>query len=82
MSTDMTTYSQQLRQLVDEYYHQQMPLETYRAQRKLIFDQIESEYAANTHTGENQQITEQAGQNVNTFRYEIFPSLPEGGEDG
>lgn len=82
MSTDMTTYSQQLRQLVDEYYHHQMPLETYRAQRKLIFDQIESEYAASTQTGESQQAAEQAGQNVNTFRYVISPSLPEEGEDG
>ena len=77
MSTDMTIYSQQLRQLVDEYYHQQMPLETYRAQRKLIFDQIESEYAASMHTSENQH-TEQVEQNVNTYKYVIFPQ----GEDG
>jgi len=55
MSADMTTYSQQLRQLVDEYYHQQLPLETYRAQRKLILDQIESEYAASTHNDEGQK---------------------------
>lgn len=73
----MTTYSQQLRHLVDEYYHHQMPLETYRAQRKLIFDQIESEYAASTHTGDN-QIPEQVEQNVNTYRYVIFPVHGEG----
>lgn len=81
MSADMATYSQQLRQLVDEYYHQQMPLELYRAQRKLILDQIESEYAANTHTGDNQVITEQVEQNVNSYRYVIFPVHGEG-EDG
>lgn len=73
----MTTFSQQLRQLVDEYYHHQMPLETYRAQRKLILDQIESQYAASTHNGETQQVTEQAEENINTFRYEIFPHLQE-----
>lgn len=80
MNTDMTTYSQQLRQLVDEYYHQQMPLETYRAQRKLIFDQIESEYAASTHSGENPQTPEQEEQNIHTYRYVIFPPIPGEGE--
>lgn len=55
MGTDMTSYAQQLRQLVAEYYHQQMPFETYRAQRKLILDQIESEYAASSHNGDGQQ---------------------------
>lgn len=80
MSADMTTYSQQLRQLVDEYYHHQMPLETYRAQRKLIFDQIESEYAASTHNTEKQQIAEQDEQNINTYRYVIFPPVQEEGE--
>ena len=54
MSEDMSHYSQQLRQLVDDYYHQQIPLETYRAQRKLLFDQIEAEYTPSTHSGENQ----------------------------
>ena len=78
MSTEMAIYSQQLRQLVDEYYHHQMPLETYRAQRKLIFDQIESEYAASTHTGESQQTTEEVEQNINSYKYVIFPQ----GEDG
>lgn len=79
----MTVYSQQLRQLVDEYYHHQMPLETYRAQRKLILDQIESQYAASTNTGETQQVTEQADQNINTYRYVIFPPLQEDeGGDG
>lgn len=73
----MTTFSQQLRQLVDEYYHHQMPLETYRAQRKLILDQIESQYAASTHNGETQQVAEQTEQNINTFRYEIFPHIQE-----
>lgn len=83
MSEDMSTYSQQLRQLVDEYYQHQMPLETYRAQRKLILDQIESQYAASTHSGENQQVTEQADQNINTYRYVIFPHLQEDeGGDG
>lgn len=43
MSDDMTIYSQQLRRLVDEYYHQQITVEDYRAQRKIIFDQIEME---------------------------------------
>ena len=55
MSEGMTTYSQQLRQLVDEYCHQQMRLETYRAQRKVILDLIESEYAASTHNGDGQK---------------------------
>lgn len=55
MSEDMEKYSQQLRQLVEEYYQQQLSFEEYRAQRKLIFDQIESEYAASNQAGENQQ---------------------------
>lgn len=41
MSDDMEKYSQQLRQLVDEYYHQQLTVEEYRAHRKLLFDEIE-----------------------------------------
>lgn len=41
----MINYSQQLRRLIDEYYHQQISVDDYRAQRKLIFDQIEKEFA-------------------------------------
>lgn len=83
MNADMEKYSQQLRQLVDEYYHQQMPLDAYRAQRKLILDQIESEYAASTHNSEGQQVTEQAEQNIDTYRYVIFPTQGEDeGRDG
>jgi len=43
MSDDMTMYSQQLRWLVDEYYHQQITVDEYHAQRKIIFDKIEME---------------------------------------
>ena len=45
MSDGMTMYSQQLRRLVDEYYHQQISVEDYRTQRQMIFDQIEMEQA-------------------------------------
>lgn len=43
MSNAMLKYSQQLRRLIDDYYHQQLSVDEYRAQRKLIFDQIDSE---------------------------------------
>lgn len=59
MSEDMEKYSQQLRQLVEEYYQQQLSRADYRAQRKVLFDQIESEYAASPQTGENQQCAKQ-----------------------
>lgn len=45
MSADIIKYSQQLRRLVHEYYRQQITLDDYLAQRKLIFDHIESELA-------------------------------------
>lgn len=45
MSDDMIKYSQPLRRLIEEYYHQQITVDDYRAQRTLIFDQIEKEFA-------------------------------------
>ena len=45
MSNDMIKYAPQLRRLIDDYYHQQITVEDYKAQRKLIFDQIEKELA-------------------------------------
>ncbi len=44
MSDDMIKYSQQLRRLIDEYYHQHITMDDYRAQRTLIFDHIEKEF--------------------------------------
>ncbi len=55
MSDDMTLYAQQLRWLVDEYYHQQITADDYRAQRKLIFDKIEMELAGGTIGSETQK---------------------------
>ena len=57
MNEDMAKYAQQLRQLVDEYYQQQMPLDVYRTQRKLILDQIELEYAASSQNSDAQKTT-------------------------
>jgi hypothetical protein len=45
MSDDMIKYAQQLRRLIDDYYHQQLSPGDYRAQRKDIFDRIEKELA-------------------------------------
>ena len=45
MSDDMIKYAQQLRRLTDDYFHQQLSLGEYRAQRKDIFDHIEKELA-------------------------------------
>lgn len=43
MIGSMEKYSQHLRQLVDDYYRQHMTLFEYRAERKILFDAIESE---------------------------------------
>jgi hypothetical protein len=53
MSDDLTMYSQQLRWLVDEYYRQQITVDEYRAQRKIIFDNIEMESAGGNSSGES-----------------------------
>lgn len=45
MSDGMIKYAQQLRRLIDDYYHQQLAPDDYRAQRKDIFDHIEKELA-------------------------------------
>ena len=45
MSSVLEKYSQQLRQVVDDYYHNQMTLSEYRAQRDVILDCIEMEVA-------------------------------------
>jgi hypothetical protein len=55
MSDDMRIYSQQLRQLVDEYYHQQISVDVYHAQRKLIFDKIEMEQAGDSGSSETRK---------------------------
>ena len=52
MSDDMTKYAQQLRQLTDDYYHQQLTLAEYRAQRKQILDHIEKELAGDVADSE------------------------------
>lgn len=41
MRHDMDKYSQQLRQIVDDYFHGQLTLPEYVAQRKLVLDHIE-----------------------------------------
>lgn len=43
MSEVIKNYAQQLRQIVDDHYHQQITRDEYQAQRKIIFDCIESE---------------------------------------
>jgi hypothetical protein len=53
MSDDLTMYSQQLRWLVDEYYRQQITVDEYRAQRKIIFDNIEMESTGGNSNGES-----------------------------
>lgn len=45
MSNDIKKYSEQLRQILDDYYHNQISLEDYRAQRKFVLDSIEHELA-------------------------------------
>jgi hypothetical protein len=50
MSGDMAMFSQQLRWLVDEYYHQHISMSEYRAQRKNLFDNIE-ELTKRTNSG-------------------------------
>lgn len=45
MSSVLEKYSAQLRQVVDDYYHNQMTLSEYRAQRNIILDCIEIEIA-------------------------------------
>lgn len=52
MSEEMEKYSQQLRQLVDGYYHQQMSADAYHAQRKMILDQIENEFIVSTQSSD------------------------------
>ena len=55
MSDAMIKYAQQLRQLVNEYYHQQLTFDDYRAQRKIIFDHIEKELAGGNNGSELRQ---------------------------
>jgi hypothetical protein len=52
MSAEIRNYAQQLRRMVEEYYHRQLTLEDYRAQRKLLLDQLERESAGGTDAGE------------------------------
>ncbi len=47
MNDEMKRYSQELRRLNDEYYHQQMTVDDYRALRKALFDNIEMEFVRN-----------------------------------
>ena len=53
----MIKYAQQLRRLIDEYYHQQLTFDDYRAQRKLIFDHIEKELAGGDNNREARKTT-------------------------
>lgn len=57
MSDPMLKYSQQLRRLIDDYYHQQLSADEYRAQRKLIFDQLESEMTGRSSSSETAKVT-------------------------
>lgn len=41
MRNDMNRYSQQLRQIVDDYFHGQLTVQEYVAQRKIVLDRIE-----------------------------------------
>lgn len=43
MNPEIRKYAQQLRRLVEEYYHRQMTMDDYRMQRKRILDQLEAE---------------------------------------
>lgn len=43
MREAMERYSQQLRQIVDDYYHGQLTFSEYVAQRKTVLDRIEQE---------------------------------------
>lgn len=56
MNDDMIKYAQQLRRLVEGYYYQQMTAEEYRAQRKVIFDHIENEFAGGYSSSETGKI--------------------------
>jgi hypothetical protein len=56
MSDGMQKYAQQLRWLVDDYYHRQITLDDYRAQRKVIFDRIEVEFASDNKGNEAARI--------------------------
>jgi hypothetical protein len=56
MSDEMEKYSLLLRQLVDDYYRQQLPLDVYHEQRRLIFDQIEMEFSRNGTTKDAQLL--------------------------
>jgi hypothetical protein len=56
MNDAMMLYAQQLRLLVDGYYHQELSMEDYRAQRKVIFDQIEKDFAANRPGAEQREM--------------------------
>jgi hypothetical protein len=43
MNTDIRKYSQQLQRLTNEHYQQLTSFEEYRAQRKMLLDQLEAE---------------------------------------
>lgn len=43
MREAMERYSQQLRQIVDDYYHGQLTFSEYVVQRKTVLDRIEQE---------------------------------------
>ena len=43
MRDGLERYSQQLRQMVDDYYHGQLTFPEYVAQRKAVLDRIEEE---------------------------------------
>jgi hypothetical protein len=53
----MTKYTLQLRRLIEDYYHQQLTVDEYRARRKLIFDAIERESAGGESSGEARKAT-------------------------
>lgn len=47
MNDEIKKYSLELRRLNDEYYHQQMSTDAYRALRKVLFDNLEMEFVRN-----------------------------------
>jgi len=47
MNDEIKKYSLELRRLNDEYYHQQMNTNAYRALRKALLDNLEMEFNRN-----------------------------------
>jgi len=64
-----SSYSSLLRKLSNDYYHNHIGFEEYRAQRKIILDKIDEELNGETRDEDSAQADEPASQFMQTISF-------------